>query len=315
MSRNTSTYINLLTDFGFKHIFGRNADKEFVMSFLNALIGGSIPITDVTFFDKEHNGDTENDRALIYDLHCELKDGRKIIVEIQNRYQTHYDDRALYYLASDLYAQGHKEHWDYDLTPVYGVFLMNFEWKDFEEQYMREDVSLYNMQTRKVFSDRLRMTFLRIPMFHKQADDCKTTLDRWLYLLKNMEKMESMPTMFVQDPVFRKLAQATQYANLSEKDKEAYRKSLKAYMNDYAIYQTERAEGRALGLAQGIAQGMAEGRAKGRAEGRAEGKAEGRSEERKAGFRTMLSFGITAEQIAMKYGITAEEVRRIVNSN
>lgn len=302
MSRNTSIYINPLTDFGFKYIFGRNADKDFVISFLNALIGGPTPITDVTFFDKEYNGDSESDRALIYDLHCELKDGRRIIVEIQNRYQTHYDDRALYYLASDLYAQGHKEHWNYDLTPVYGVFLMNFEWKDIEEQYLREDVSLYNMQTRKVFSDRLRMTFLRIPMLRKHVDECKTTLDRWLYLFKNMEKMESMPTLFIQDPVFRKLAQATQYANLSEKDKEAYRKSLKAYMNAYAVYETERAEGRAQGLAQGIA------------EGRAVGKAEGRAEERKASFKTMLSFGITPEQIAAKYRMQVEDVLRIANS-
>ena len=302
MSRNTSIYINPLTDFGFKYIFGKNADKEFVMSFLNALIGGPTPVTDVTFFDKEYNGDSENDRALIYDLHCDLKDGRKIIVEIQNRYQTHYDDRALYYLASDLYSQGHKEHWNYDLTPVYGVFLMNFEWKDIEEQYLREDVSLYNLQTRKVFSDRLRMTFLRIPMLHKHADDCKTTLDKWLYLFKNMEKMETMPQSFIQEPVFRKLAQITQYANLTEKDKEAYRKSLKAYRNAYAIYETERAEGRAQGLAQGIA------------EGRAVGKAEGRAEERRASFKTMLSFGISPEQIAAKYRMQVEDVLRIANS-
>lgn len=303
MTSNTSTYINLLTDFGFRYIFGKNADKEFVISFLNALIGGSSPITDVEFFDKVNSGESENDRALIYDLHCLLKDGRMIIVEMQNRYQTHYDDRALYYLASDLNAQGNEEHWNYDLTPVYGVFLMNFEWKDGEEQYLREDICLYNMQTRKVFSDRLRMTFIRIPLLRKHPDDCKTQLDRWLWLFKNMEAMEAMPQSFIQDPVFRKLAQATQYANLSEQDKDAYRKSLKAYRNAYAIYETERAEGRAQGLAQGIA------------EGRAVGKAEGRAEERRASFKTMLSFGISPEQIAAKYHIQIDEVLRIANSN
>lgn len=303
MITNTTIYINLLTDFGFRYIFGPNADKDFIISFLNSLNAGSTPITDVIFFDKNNNGDYENDRALIYDLHCELKDGRKIIVEMQNRYLTHYDDRALYYLASDLNAQGKSEHWNYNLTPVYGVFLMNFEWKDVEEQYLREDVCLYNLQTRKVFSDRLRMTFLRIPLLHKHAGDCKSTLDRWLWLFKYMENMEAMPQSFIQDPVFRKLAQATQYANLSEKDRENYRKSLKAYRNSYAIYETERAEGHAQGLAQGIA------------EGRAAGKAEGRAEERKASFKTMLSFGISPEQIAAKYRMQVDEVLRIANSN
>ena len=303
MTGNTSIYINLLTDFGFRYIFGRNADKEFAISFLNALIGGPIPITDVEFSDRERSGESENDTSLIYDLHCILKDGRKIIVEMQNRYQTHYDDRALYYLASDLHAQGSDEHWNYDLTPVYGIFLMNFEWKDGDEQYIREDITLYNLQTRKVFSNRLRMTFLRIPLQRKHPEDCKTTLDKWLWLFKNSETMEAMPQSFIQDPVFRKLAQATQYANLSEKDKEAYRKSLKAYRNAYTIYETERAEGRAQGLAQGIA------------EGRAVGKAEGRAEERRASFKTMLSFGISPEQIAAKYKMQVDDVLRIANSN
>lgn len=63
----------------------------------------------------------------IYNLHCKLEDGSKIIVEIQNRYQTHFDDRALYYLSADIYAQGEKgDGWDYSLTPVYGIFLKDY---------------------------------------------------------------------------------------------------------------------------------------------------------------------------------------------
>ena len=53
MSEKDSVYINPLTDFGFKYIFGRETDKEFTLSFLNALIGGPVPITNVEFVDKE----------------------------------------------------------------------------------------------------------------------------------------------------------------------------------------------------------------------------------------------------------------------
>ncbi len=250
MENNTiTTYINPLTDFGFKFIFGRYADKEFILSFLNAVIGGNSPITNVKFIDKEKKGESKDDRALIYDLHCELEDGSKIIVEMQNRYQTHFDDRAVYYLAADIYAQGEKgEGWDYKLTPVYGVFLMNFEWKDASEQHLREDVCLYNMQTKKVFSDKMGMTFLKIPMMVKGAEECKTTLERWLYLLKHMEKMETIPQTFMKDPVFRRLGKVARYAALNDRDKEAYKASLKAYRDSYAIAETERAEGRAEGI-------------------------------------------------------------------
>ncbi len=245
MEEKISTYINPLTDFGFKFIFGREADKEFILSFLNALIGGKTPITSVTFIDKEKKGESKDDRALIYDLHCKLADGRKIIVEMQNRYQTHFDDRALYYLAGDIIAQGEKgEGWDYSLTPVYGVFLMNFEWRNVDEQLLREDICLFNMQTKKVFSDKLSMTFLKIPMMDKEAEDCKTTLEKWLYLLKHMETMEAIPHTFAQDPVFRRLGKVARYAALNEKDKEAYKASLKAYRDGYAIAETERKLGR-----------------------------------------------------------------------
>ncbi len=163
---------------------------------------------------------------------------------MQNRYQTHFGDRALYYLFGDIYGQGEKgEGWDYSLTPVYGVFLMNFEWKNVEEQHLREDVCLYNMQTKKVFSDKMSMTFLKIPMMDKDAQDCETTLERWLYLLKNMEKMESIPQTFMKEPIFERLGKVARFAALNDKEKEAYKESLKAYRDSYAIAATEREEG------------------------------------------------------------------------
>ncbi|MDE6510598.1 MAG: Rpn family recombination-promoting nuclease/putative transposase [Muribaculaceae bacterium] len=283
MSESISTYINPLTDFGFKYIFGRNADKEFTISFLNALKIGPKPIKDVKFIDKENKGESKEDRALIYDLHCELEDNSKIIVEMQNRYQTHFGDRAVYYLAGDLYSQGQKGEWDYKLTPVYGVFLMNFEWKDVDEQHLREDVCLYNMHTKKIFSDRMMMTFLKIPMLHKNAEECQTTLEKWLYILKHMEKMEAIPQTFMQDPVFQKLGQVAQYGALNETDKEAYKKSLKAYRDAYAIAQTERAEGRA----------------------------EGRADERVAIATNLIKMNMTDDIIAQATSLTSNEIQAL----
>lgn len=292
MSNAVSTYINPLTDFGFKYIFGRNADKEFIISFLNALKVGPKPIVGLRFIDKEKKGESKEDRALIYDLHCELEDNSKIIVEMQNRYQTYFDDRALYYLAADIYAQGEKgDGWDYKLTPVFGIFLMNFEWKNAKSQHLREDVCLYNIQTESVFSYKMRMTFLKIPMMDKNADECETLLDRWIYLLKNMEKMEAIPQSFTNEPVFRRLGRVAQYAALSDKEKKAYRESLKIYRDNYAIAETERAEGRA------------EGRAQGRVEGRAQGRVEGRAETIAEKTKLAREMGLSEDVIARLFGV------------
>lgn len=81
---------------------------------------------------------------------------------------------------------------------------------------------------------------------------------------------------------------ASKYAALSEHDKYAYKASLKAYRDAYAIAETERSEGRA------------------------EGRAEGKAEERKSNFKAMVSFGITTEQIAKKFGLSEDEVLKII---
>ena len=81
---------------------------------------------------------------------------------------------------------------------------------------------------------------------------------------------------------------AAKYAALSEHDKYAYKASLKAYRDAYAIAETERSEGRA------------------------EGRAEGKAEERKSNFKAMVSFGITTEQIAKKFGLSEDEVLKII---
>lgn len=257
MAKSDSVYINPLTDFGFKFLFGQEENKEFLLSFLNAVFQGQREIVDVEFVDKERIGEYKGDRALIYDVHCRTADGDKVIIEMQNRYQTHFKDRALYYLSSDLYHQARKgDEWDYSLIPVYGVFLMNFDWREGDGETLREDVCLMNTRTHEVFSDRLGMTFLKIPMMVKDADSCRDTFEKWLYLLKNMDKMEAIPKVFLNDPVFQRLGKVARVAALKEEERTAYDASLKAYRDAYAIAKTERTEGFAEGLAEGIEKGI-----------------------------------------------------------
>lgn len=184
---------------------------------------------------------------------------------------------------------------------------MNFEWRNMEEQHLREDVCLYNMQTKSVFSDRMRMTFLKIPMMEKEAEECETTLERWLYILKHMEKMETIPHSFTKDPVFRNLGRVARYAALNDDDKEAYRKSLKAYRDAYAIAETERSIGKEEGILIGKEEGILIGKE--------EGILIGEAKERRNSIRTMLAVKVPAEIIAKQYGMTVEEILKIAASN
>lgn len=90
-------YISLLTDFGFKRIFGTAMNKDLLICFLNSLFGGKQVVKDVKYLNAENVGDVYTDRKAIFDVYCEGENGEKFIVEMQNAYQTYFKDRSLFY--------------------------------------------------------------------------------------------------------------------------------------------------------------------------------------------------------------------------
>ena len=76
-------YISLLTDFGFKRIFGTAMNKDLLICFLNSLFNGRQVVKDVSYLNPEHVGDVYTDRKAIFDVYCEGENGEKFIVEMQ----------------------------------------------------------------------------------------------------------------------------------------------------------------------------------------------------------------------------------------
>ena len=52
-----SKYIDPLTDFGFKRIFGSDPNKDLLIEFLNSVFGGRKHIVDLEYNKNEHPGD------------------------------------------------------------------------------------------------------------------------------------------------------------------------------------------------------------------------------------------------------------------
>ena len=64
-------YLDLFTDFGFKKIFGEEANKNFLIDFLNALLPEEARVKDLTFKNTEQLPVTVDERKAIYDIYCE----------------------------------------------------------------------------------------------------------------------------------------------------------------------------------------------------------------------------------------------------
>ena len=283
MAQRENRYINVLTDYGFKKVFG---DKEVMTAFLTDLLQPKSPIADITFLDKEYDGMAEYERGVIYDLLCRTENGEEFIVEMQNRNQIHFSDRILYYLSRSFSSQGEKGDvaWDFRLKPVYGIFFLNFHLRGFKQRTVRT-VQLKVEETGELFSDKLKVFTLELPNYRKmKEEDCKTRIDYWLYNITNLETMTTNIPFQQQQPVFEKVGNIAELVRMTPDELKQYNISIDSYRTNLSVMKNERAEG----IAEGMAKGMAEGMAK--------------------AAKGMLAIGIPVEQISVVTGLSINEV-------
>ena len=88
MRQSEERYISLLTDFGFKRIFGTKPNKDLLINFLNSLFEGEQVIRDVRYLNSEHVGDVYAERKAIFDVYCEYEDSLKAYRDIKNSLDT-----------------------------------------------------------------------------------------------------------------------------------------------------------------------------------------------------------------------------------
>ena len=284
-------FINPFTDMGFKRIFGQEATKDLLIEFLNDLLVGEKQIKDIRFLDKELIPEYNEGRGIIYDVYCTTEEGEHFIVEMQNKSQINFKERAIYYLSSAIARQGIKgSEWMFDIKAVYGVFFLNFTLKNSPEK-LKTDVMLLDRETYQTFSDKLRFIFIELPCFKKAEEECETDFERWIYVLKNVEILDRMPFKAYK-AAFEKLEQITDIAALSKEERMKYDESIKVYRDIKAT------------LAYSKKEGYEDGIAKGREQGRMEGRAEGRMEV----ARTMKNKGMSLELISEITQIPIEEL-------
>ena len=242
-------FINPFTDYGFKKIFGQEISKDLLIDFLNDLLKGERVITDLTFLNNEQLPEWEDARALIYDIHCTTDTGETIIVEMQNKSQLYFKERALFYLSHAVARQGQVgSEWRFDVKAVYGVFFMNFLLND--NVKLRTDVILADRDTGELFTDKMRQIFLALPVFGKDEEECENDFERWIYILKNMETLKRMPFK-ARKAVFEKLEEIADVASLNEEEHELYWKSVNAYRTHLCVMDAAKLEGREEGRAEG----------------------------------------------------------------
>ena len=273
-------YISLLTDFGFTRIFGTKPNKDLLINFLNSLFDGFQVIKDVKYLNSEHVGDVFAERKAIFDVYCENEHGEKFIVEMQNAY----------FPIREQAPKG--AEWNFKREHVYTVALLNFDLEEeaFDKNDINHDVGLLDKKTFKVFNDKLSFKYVEIAKFNKTEEELDTLYDKWLYVLKNLSRLDKRPAA-LKEKVFTKLFEEAEIAKFTPTELKEYEDSLKAYRDVKNSIDSALEKGREEGMAKAMAKGM--------------------EKEKLSIARRLLSMGLSEEQVSTATELPLEEIQKL----
>ena len=287
MNNSMQRYVDILSEAGFKAVFGEERNKDVLVDLLNIILPAGRTIREISYATTEIPGFTLANKSIRLDLRCKGDDGTNFIVEMQCYHQNNFFKRCVEY-AAKVYDSGtdRGDGQKYELPPVYFIALMAKDapvfdrgdmniWADrFVSEYtFREKVS------QNVVDETIFLIFVELNRFDKRLEDCETMLDKLCFALKHTGSLHRLPEDLCIS-VFERLFEACEISKFDIDRKLKYERDMMNERDYYNILETYKADGVA--------------------EGRAEGKMEV--------AKTMKTMGLPEETIVRATGLTTAEL-------
>ncbi len=112
-----------------------------------------------------------------------------------------------------------------------------------EPNKYRYDIKLSDIETKKVFYDKLTFIYLEMPKFNKKATELTTRFEKWLFVLKNLHKLDKIPEE-LKEKIFLKLFKTAEIAKFTKAEHQDYEDSLKYYRDLKNSLDTAKEEGK-----------------------------------------------------------------------
>lgn len=290
-------YVNILTDFGFKRVFGSEPNKQLLISFLNTLLPEHHHIQTLSYKSTENLGSTPVDRKAIFDIYCQGANGERFIVELQKAKQNFFKNRSVFYASFPIREQALRGEWNFKLAPVYSIGILDFVFDAHQDQ--RDLIHTVELKDQHcaVFYNKLKFIYIELPKFNKTIEQLTSHQDKWLYLFRHLPDIEGRPAPF-QDPIFLQLFEVAEIANFTQTEQDIYQSSLKYYRDLNNVIETSRVEGETEGHEKGLKQGLKQGLEQGRLE-------------RSIEIARSLLGKLPVEAISETTGLTVEDIQRL----
>lgn len=198
--------ICLTNDFAFKHVFH---NKKALKGLLGAFF--QIPpkeISEIEFLDTYLYGEYEDSKEEVVDIRLQMKDGRKVTIEMQVEKFPFWENRTLYYLCK-MFIEGLKKGEGYDnLEQCVQISLLNFDL--YKNPPLYWEVGLWDQKNERLYSDKLNLRVLQLNQLENATEEEKETdIYRWAQMI-SADSWE----------VFEMLAQKDEYMQAAKEEME-----------------------------------------------------------------------------------------------
>lgn len=169
--------------------------------------------------------------------------------------------------------------------------ILDFSFNESDPDKYRHDVKLTEQETKDVFYNKLTYIYLEMPKFLKTEKELETRFDKWMFVLKNLPKLDRIP-VGLKEKIFLKLFKNAEIAKLQPDEYKQYEASVNAYRDIFNIKNTYWE--------------------KGKLEGMMEGKMEGKMEEKIEVVKKLIKSGIAIEIIINATGLSEKDINNLV---
>lgn len=235
-------------DWAIKKLLRNKANFGVLEGFLSELLHFDLTIK--TLLESEANQETLDDKTNRVDILAETTDGELILIEVQNNPQHDYFHRMLYG-ASKLVTEYLDKGQEYgQIKKVYSINIVYFNLgmgDDYIYSYRGEFIGAnlgdilqptktqeFKFHINKVADIFPEYYLLKVNNF---KDLAKTSLDEWIYFLKNSDIKEEFSAKGIEEA-----KEALRVNNLSEQERAAYERYINNKRDEASILSTQELE-------------------------------------------------------------------------
>ena len=227
--------------------------------------------------------------------------------------------RTVFYasrLIQDQAKRGSK--WSYELSPVYCISILDYKLEKPEKPAkMKYTVQLMGIENKKIFYDKLTFIYLEVPKFVKKEEELETDFDKWMFVLKNITRLEKLPEL-LKTKIMTKFFEVAEINKMPEQERAAYEESLKIYRDNENAQRGAELLGfrKAEEMYSKILEQERSEKEQERSEKESErSEKEAERSQKESAIRLLFSHDVSINEIANQLGIPEEEVTIVIKKS